>query len=408
MGKRLNAAGALLLAAGLLTGCWNQRESDTVEYVLAAGIDYNERGQIVLTVLTPVLPALKPLQGAKSEQKKTLSVAGNTTFEACDHYIQLTGRRLFWSHLQVLLIGEQAARKGVTGYLDFFSSNPELRGTANIAVVKGRALDILEASPDITENAATYLKALLGNMKQFGDSPQIEYTDFARALADPKGGQPYAPMVKLYQQSDFDRKQIGVPPYEGKDTNQSVVYYLEGAAVFRDDRMVGYLDDEQTLGLLWARNELRSTIVVVPCRNEACSISLNVNESSSSSRIKVRYADGRAQISVNVSLTFNIGDKASSSMVIDDDYIRYLEEALARKVKKEIAAAFDQAVGNHHADVFAFGNRLEDWRPRLWEQIRDQWETVILPQAQIDITVTTQLRRTSRNLYSPWVRPGDR
>ncbi|UKS28743.1 hypothetical protein LOZ80_07410 [Paenibacillus sp. HWE-109] len=213
MKKTVKTMLLLSLLLTLTTGCWNRHESDKVEYVLAAGIDINDRGQIVLTVLTPVLEEMKPSGGFKGEQKKTLSVAGNTTFEAARNYIKITGRKLFWAHLQVLLIGEQAAKTNTRQYLDFFSSDPELRGTANIAMVSGRALDLLESSPDISTLSSRYMKDLLLNTDLEGKSSKVLLTEFLRKLAEPIGGQPFMPILHLIEQNDYVKSIVGMKPY---------------------------------------------------------------------------------------------------------------------------------------------------------------------------------------------------
>lgn len=397
----------LLLLSGMLiltTGCWNRQEADKIEYVLAAGIDLNDKGQIVLTVLTPVLEAMKPTSGLKGEQKKTLSVVGDTTFESARNYLQIVGRKLYWSHLQVLLIGEKAAKKNVQDYLDFFSSDPELRGTAYIALVKGRALDMLESTPDITAISSNYLKDSIKNTDLDGKSVKVHFTEFARKLAEPIGGQPYTSMLQLVEQADYVKNTVGVKPYQGGGTKQSTLFYTSGTGVFSNGRLVGILNSTETRGFMWVTGKLKTSIITVPCPNESnCQISLEI-AGEKKSKSKVYYRDGKATIQLRIGVEFNIGDKASSKFKVDAKTIAYLEEQLSDTIRNEVQMAFHKVAIDYRSDIFAFGNILEDRNPKQWKQIKDRWESEILPEAELDIKVISKLRRTSRTLYSPWVK----
>ncbi|NQX63444.1 Ger(x)C family spore germination protein [Paenibacillus qinlingensis] len=397
-----------LLSLGLLlsviTGCWNRQESDKVEYVLAAGIDLNDKGQIVLTVLTPVLEALKPMSGLKAEQKKTLSVVGNTTFEAVRSYIKITGKKLYWSHLQMLLIGESAAKTDARYYFDFFSSDPELRGTAYIATVKGRALDMLESSPDITALSSNYLKEIIKNSDLEGKAAMVYLSEFARKLAQPTGAQPFSPIIRLIDQSDYVKTIVGVEPYEQKDTHQSTLFYANGTGVYADGKMVGTLNGTETRGFLWVMGKLKSALVVVPCPDETdCHISLELSGEKVSKR-RVSYQDGQAKIQLRIEVEFNIGDKASTRFKTDPQTIAYVQDQFSKTIQNEVKMAFHKVAVDYHSDIFAFGNSLEDRNPKLWKQIKDRWENEILPEAELDVQVISKLRRTSRTLYSPWVK----
>ncbi|MEI7025332.1 Ger(x)C family spore germination protein [Paenibacillus sp. y28] len=402
MSRRVKQLLLLLLVLLSAAGCWNRREAEKVEYVLAVGIDLNEQGQTVISVLTPVLEALKPQTGIKQEQSKTLSVSGSTTFEAIRNYLDITGKKLFWSHMQVLLIGEKAARADVLPMINFFSSDPELRGTATVAVVKGRALDILESNPDITSNPSDYLNDLLKNADLNAKSPKINYTTFSRLLTDPTGGQAFAPLVSVMDQNQYVRQIVGTAPYQGGDTKQSVLFVTGGMAVFQGGKMAGILNNAETRGFLWAKHMLKSAIVVVPCRDEQCSVSLELS-GETGGKIKTRYSDGRVKAEIYVNVEFNIGENTGKQFAVDESIIQYLEEQFNQVVQQEITLAFDKAVRKYHSDVFGFGNRLEDWNPALWKTLKDDWEARLLPEAELEIHVEAKLRRTSRLQYSPRV-----
>ncbi|MDF2921975.1 MAG: hypothetical protein K0R57_889 [Paenibacillaceae bacterium] len=403
MKKRLSL---LMLFLVLLTGCWNSRESDKIDYVFAVGIDLSEADEIILTIQTPVLEALKPNAPGGEKKYKTISVKGKTTFEGIRNYIDVTGQKLFWGHTQTYVIGEEAARKGVGRFLDFFSADPELRGTSYVAVCKGKAKDLLEANPQFTPIPATYMNNLVKNAVLNGKSPTVMFADFNRMLAEPTGSQPYLPLMELMTREEYDKKHASILGKYMDYSKQTPVYYTVGTAVFHGTKLVGYLNEKETRGLNWTKNTLKSALVTVDCGEYGiASLELigGVKE-----RQKVKVEGDKAMVEVKVKANLNIADRSGFLDVSEEAVIRKLEKGFADVVTAEIEAAFNKAIRKYHSDIMAFGNTVSDANPKLWEQIKSRWENEILPRAELSITVEGRIRRTSRTLYSPWVKsPSD-
>ena len=49
-----------------------------------------------------------------------------------------------------------------------------------------------------------------------------------------------------------------------------------GPAIFKEGKMVGRLDDKETRGILWPRNEIKSGVITISFKNEKGYISLNL------------------------------------------------------------------------------------------------------------------------------------
>lgn len=392
----------LLLLALLLPGCWNAKEANEIDYVLGVGIDKSESGEIILTIQTPDLPALKSESGGtKREKFKAVSVKGATSFEALRNYINVVGQKLFWGHIQVCVIGEQAAREGVDDFLDFFNADPELRGTSQIAVVKGKAKDAMEARISITPIPSDYFFNLLSNATLNGKAPKVQLVDFSRMLTDPTGSQPYLPVMELMSQEAYDRRIFGHTTPSSKGPEQTPVIYTGGTAVFRGSKLRGYLNEKESRGLLWAKKILKSSLIAVPM-DDGKMVSLELIGGVKNS-VSVNMDGDNARIKLNISANLNIGDRNVNKNLTKEEEIRKLEQGFNAIVKEEVQQAFDKAVRRFHCDIFSFGNSLNDRKPKEWDKVKERWEDDILPRAQLEVKVNGSIRRTSRTLYSPWV-----
>ncbi|WP_438448780.1 Ger(x)C family spore germination protein [Gorillibacterium sp. sgz5001074] len=398
--RTLSVSALILL---LLTGCWNRREPEQVDYVVAVGIDIAEDGKLALTIQSPTLEAMKPRGAGQEEKVKTISVKGETAFQAIRNYIRAAGRKLFWGHTQIYVLGEEAAKAGVEKYLDFFSMDPELRGTSQIAVVKGKAKDVMESKTQFTSIPANYLAELIKNSVMVGNAANVNFADFNRMLAEPAGGQPYLPVMKLMEQSEYDKKVAGIKSPSSSGPEQSPIVYTEGTAVFRDSKLTGFLNERETRGLLWANQMLKSTIVAVPSGDGNSRISLELI-GGLKSRKEVSIEGGRAHLKLYIKANVNIGDRNSSFEHTDDELLVRLEEGFAKIVREEVEAAYSKASVKLHSDIMGFGNALADQNPKLWKQVKGDWEEELLPDAKLEVKVEGTIRRTSRTLYSPWAK----
>lgn len=385
----------------LTTGCWNRREADQIDYVSAVGIDIATDGEISLTIQTPVLTAMKPKMGGSEEKFKTLSVKGKTVFEGIRNYIDVTGQKLFWGHTQMYIIGEEAARQGVEKFMDFFSADPELRGTSYIAVTKGNAKELLEAKPQFTAIPANYMSNLVRNAVLNGKSPTVMFSEFNRMLAEPTGSQPFLPVMDLMSQREYDLKHAGIDSKSSSGPGQSDIFYTIGTALFHNTKLIGFLNEKETRGLNWVKGKIKTTIVTLDCGAD-CKVSLELIGGVKVKQ-KVEMEGEKAKLKVKIKTNLNIGDRAGDVDVTKEDTLNMLEEGFSAVVKSEIEAAFRKASRKLHSDTMAFGNALSDKHPQVWEKLKDRWEEEILPAAELEIEVDGKIRRTSRTLYSPWV-----
>lgn len=403
MMRRCMAVG--LAVSVLLTGCWNRRDPNEVDYVVAVGIDMADDGQIALTIQSPSLESLKPQEGGNKEKVKTISVKGKTSFEAIRNYIRAAGRKLFWGHTQIYVIGEEAAKAGVERYLDFFSMDPELRGTSQMAVVKGKAKDVVESKTQFTSVPANYLGELVRNSTLHGHTPVITFAEFNRMQTEPEGGQPYLPMMRLIEQSEYDRQVAGLQTRSSKEPGQTPIVYADGTAVFRGTKLVGTLNERETRGLMWVGKKMKSAIVTVPCGKD-CLTSLEMVGGVKAKK-KVEIEGERAILTVEIKADLNVADRSGNLQKTDEAMLLQLEEGFNKVVRTEVEAAFAKASVQLRSDVMAFGNALSDRNPKLWKEVKPEWEEYFLPDAKLTVKVEGKIRRTSRTLYSPWAKSNE-
>lgn len=393
LGKRALRAAALPLIATIMataTGCWNRREIETVGFVLAAGVDEaREEGKIQLTVLIAKPFAIGAGVGTHgtTEEKPfwVVSTTGYTVFEAVRNLLSQSPRRPFWAHNRFIVVGEEFARKGIGDVLDWFDRNGESRRRAWIVAAKGaKASDLLQTEFELErmppEGAMGLLQAARTGLSTVGEEM---LNDFLQKL-EGEGIDPIATRAEIVPRpQEFDIRG------ELKREKIGGALRLTGAAVFKDDRLVGWLNKPETRGFNWIMGKVRSGIIVIEKPGEEGRfIGLEILRAKGGFKPEVK--DGRVTVTVKVEAEANVGDvQGFVDFIKSPELWASMERRMATVIENEVLAAVAKAQ-EFGSDIFGFGAELNRRDPKKWaDEFRDRWDEEF---RDIDVQVEVEAR----------------
>ncbi|MGE5585614.1 MAG: Ger(x)C family spore germination protein [Bacillota bacterium] len=407
LGERTLRAAALLLVPAVMvtaTGCWNRREIETVGFVLAAGIDEaREEGKIQLTVLIAKPFAIGAGMGTHgtTEEKPfwVVSSTGYTVFEAVRNLLSQSPRRPFWAHNRFIVVGEEFARKGIGDVLDLFRRDGESRLRVWMVVAKGaKASDLLQTEFEIErmppEGAKGLLEAARTGLSTVGEDM---LNDFLQRL-EGEGIDPIATRAEIVPRpQEFDIRG------ELKREKIGGSLRLTGAAVFRNDRLVGWLNKPETRGFNWITGKVRSGIIVIEKPGEEGKfIGLEILRAKGAFKPEVR--DGRVTVTVKVEAEANVGDiQGFIDLLKSPELWASMERRMATVIENEVLAAVAKAQ-ELGSDIFGFGAELNRRDPKKWAcEFRDRWDEEFRD-IDVQVEVKAKLRRSGLALRSTRIR----
>ncbi len=377
-GRRALRAGtlvALAMAATLVTGCWSRRELDTLGFVMAIGVDRaveDRKIQLTVHIAKPFAMVARSEAGGTLENKPfwVVSSTGYTVFEAMRNLVSQSPRRPYWSHSRFVLIGEDFAREGIGDILDQFQRDPRMRHRAWIVIAKGaRASDLLqvefELEPMPSEGGMGILLATRAELS----TAVADYTLHTFLLdLEGEGVDPVATRAEIVRRphefdirGDLTREVIGASAR------------ITGAAVFRDDKLVGWLNKPETRGLNWVTGRVKSTVIVIKKPGDEDNlIGLNVVRARGSF---APHVEGE-EISVLVKIEAEAAVEDVQGFVDplkSPGFWDSMERRMATVIRNEVLAAVEKAK-ELDADIFGFGAELNRRAPKKWEAIKDRWD----------------------------------
>ncbi|GAV21663.1 Ger(x)C family spore germination protein [Carboxydothermus pertinax] len=355
--KKILAA-FLILAQILTFGCWSRIELEDLAIVQGIGVDKNEQGSkkdrylFSVQVINP--SALTSKGGGGGEKPYVIRViSGELFFTTLRELNMETALRLYYAHNRVILLSEGVARDGVKNLLDFFERNPQFRRDNYVLIVKGKALEIWDGFPGIVKVPAIALYDLTQKSYITAEAGVMELGDFLELLEE-EGVDPYAPGVKLLTKKG--RKEIRVFQ----------------TALFKNDKLVGWLNEEQSRGLLIITNKVKGGITEInnPQKPEE---KLAVELEKSKTKWQLKAVNGRPVIKLTVETEGIITEAQDGIDFSKKEFYKRLNQAYAREVRRDINEflAKTREVGT---DPAGFGRFIYREEPKIWQDLKDDWE----------------------------------
>lgn len=167
-----------------------------------------------------------------------------------------------------------------------------------------------------------------------------------------------------------------------------------GTGVFIDDKLVGFLDEFQTRGYLWATGQLKGGALVIPSPDDPSDlISLEILEVDS--KMSVAIVNGEFILKVKVKSTFNIAEQQTTKDLSTPEMMKYIEEKSEALIKQEIQSALQQGQEVFKGDYFGFGEIVAKNFPAHWNNKKNEWNKTF-SKATVEFDITSKLRRTGQ------------
>ncbi|GMG96998.1 Ger(x)C family spore germination protein [Tepidimicrobium xylanilyticum] len=376
----------------LLTGCWNARELNELGISLVMGLDIEDDKILVTLEVVDPSYAQKSSGGKEGGPVKYVQGVGNTIFEAFRDITLKFDRRIFTSHNKVIIFGEEFARRGLVSHTDQLFRDREQRETAYMLIAKGaKAYEVMGIDSGLEEIPGSYILRLVQNIR---DNPKTVDVNIMGYLRDHYLGGRHT-MAGVVEK--IERKGINGEVSNSEDSKYELT--VIGAAIFRDDILVGYLDGNDTKSLNFIRNNVTSGLITFPTlggvtkekgsdphhRHLTSIILIKVKAKND-----VELKDGNIGLKTKIKIKGSIGEVAGDINVYNEKELKMLEEACSNTTKTAISQTVRKVQREIGLDIFGFGHVFHRKYPEEYKKIKDHWDE-IFSQADFQIEVETNL-----------------
>lgn len=379
----------LMLTLTAVTGCWSRTELNDIAITVALGIDkIGDRYSISAQIVNPSEVTAKKGGGGKGAPVVTHFETGETVFEAFRRMTTKTPRKLYFSHLRMLVVSETLAREGIGKALDILSRDHEFRSDFFIVVAKGvPAEKVLETytSPQEMIPGNKMFKSLQNTSQFWATTQKVTLDEFISDLVS-EGKQPVLASIDLTGGKDNE-----AAAYQ-KNVNRIhpiTVLHISGLAVFKKDKLIGWLNEEESKAYNYIQGDVKNTVSRVSCPGGG---TLSFEIIRTKAKMKGKTDGGKPEVTVELFAEGNVADVECEVDLTKPSTIDDLEKRAEKEIKDELQAAVNIAQKKYKADIFGFGEAVRRSDPRTWRQLKSDWEKEFadLP---VKLNVDVKIRR---------------
>lgn len=378
----------LLCCTVFLTACFDRRELDTMGIVLGVAIDKADADDRMSLTVQMVNPSGGKSSDSKNN-KESKSDSDSSTGGGAYINVENTGtninyiiremqhkmsRRIYIAHSQVIVIGEEQAKHGVRDCLDFLARAPEARMTVKLFVAKGKGHDILEVQPAFEKVPSVELSKMLKNQRITSNAPIITEFDFITKMIS-QASSAVAPIVRVID--DNGKRRLSV----------------SGSAVFDSSKMVGELDNRETLGMLIMNNNFKTGVLLEKVHDVPVTVEIRKSRSQVKAILK---KDNTVEMNITASAIIGLGDQTGTFNVADPEHSKELIDVSRRTILAYMESAVEKAK-ELGCDTFGFGDAVNRKYPRHWKQISSQWRD-IFKTVKVNIVVNVKSNGSGRTI----------
>ncbi|MFS0891493.1 Ger(x)C family spore germination protein [Peribacillus frigoritolerans] len=370
----------LMLPVICLSGCWSSIELNKLAIVTAMGIDKTENGYLVtVQILNPSELAGDARSGRT--EVVTFKKSGATIFEAIKSLSTDVPRRIYVAHLREVVFGEEMAREGIAKPLDVLSRQKELRSDFYMTVAKGStAYDTLNVQTALEKIPANKVfDSLENSAKRWAATKTVTLDELVSSIVS-KGRE--AMLTGIYVYGD---PESGSNVTNAQNLSPKSGLRLDYLGVFKKDKLVGWLNKNDSKGVSYITDTVKSTVETIPCEGEK----ITINTFKSKTKVKGKVEKGNPKIDINVSSEGSIGEVECTIDLTKPEKIEELNKRYAKDIKGKIEGSIKTLQEKYQSDIFGFGEEIHRTDPQAWKRLEGNWGQEF---ANLDVNVTVKAK----------------
>lgn len=365
----------LLLISLLCHGCYNRVELEDTVAAVAHGLDLSPDGTEVVTTGQFALPKPGSDEGAP---KFLIRSAPGPTFSAAEQVINTSlPRTPVWSLAETFIIGENIAQRDISLFLDHLARVNAVREVSLLFLSYGCTPEqVLKVKTPLEDTAGAALPKMIRIQEpQIGLYSPVTINEFLFKVSA-VGIEPVLPQLIINEQ----------------DGKQSLV--LKGLAVFRGNRMVGTLDEQESQGYHLMQPTTRGGLIEINLSGASGGQSSPQTLEITDSRLAIEpqlNQDG-LKMKISISVEGNLYELDRPQNLAELSQLGQFEQQGSEAIRQDIKACIDRAQV-YQSDILGWGQLLQRQEPELWETLANDWPTQF-GRIPYDINVDFNLRRT--------------
>ncbi|MDQ0113009.1 Ger(x)C family spore germination protein [Paenibacillus harenae] len=389
-GWRLLPGLLALLACLPLAGCWNRVELSDIAIVSATGVDWKDgQWQLSYQVVIPQAISGQSPSADSGAAVNVFSTRGENFRGAISKASLETPRRLFFAHNQIVIIGQEAARKGISTLAEAYLRTPDSRETVSVFLTKGSARRVLEQLIPLEKIPGAAIQQMVFNEELNGSTFQ-EMT-----------------MHKVLENLLGSAQAVGIPSLAITGTGESLdqadklartntpsKVRLLDLGIVSGDKLVGWITKEESSGVMWITDQIKKSTVSFACPDDGENKVSSIRITKASTKLRPQRSGDKWTMHVETRAEGTLLEYNCGGDMMQPKQVDATGQAIAQSIKGTMESGW-KAVAKYKSDVLGFGDLIHRKHPGTWKQIKGEWPDLF---ARMDVKIQVKVRVNSTGM----------
>lgn len=372
----------IVIAMLLLTGLKNSRQLDEIEIVQAIGVDISDDNKYIISAQVVNIEKESDSSGSGSSSNSSEAVVfeskSDSVQEALRNFVNESPQKLYLAHMQLLLISENAAKVELTNTIDFFLRDNEGSNNYILAVTKDTTPQeiLTKTSPLVESPAESIVKSIKSTYKYRGTSVDntlsknlsillserkelVATTILLQDTSKEKMPEDNEGKILDNSSSESQSKESNMTSSNSSEKGSSDKENLENAVIkvgtlacFKDNKLVGIMDEDDSLMYNLLKNKVKSAIIRSGNGNDRIIAEII----DSKAELKPQSVDGKLNLDINLKIKFNITETGSNIKFKTTEDLKKYENIISKEVEQKVNKYIDNCRNVYKTDLIGYRN----------------------------------------------------
>ena len=352
----------------ILNGCWDFAKLRDRTVILGIGIDKHQAGNKMSVEIVQFAAGPEASQVGKNKVLTTTSPHESIEMQLHGYQTRTSGSP-YYANLQLLVIGKEQAKAGISGIISHFIRDPNMRRSTSVVISDGSAIELLENKSQQERFISFYLDKLAKNTEVTGKTMSSDVGSISRAIHENTVS--LIPLIK---------------PYKSK----SEVKVIGTAVVDKNGKMVDQLNTEESKVVAYLKKpivKVGSILIKCPKTGErAASMDLIKTKAS----LEPKVIGNKILVKGKLKLTGDLAEYTCGKNKVDGQTsLAELEKGFSQEVSEQVNTKLTSILHRTGADVIDVHEKLQR-NPKEWKKIEKKIKE-LLKNAEVDIDVVVEL-----------------
>lgn len=353
-----------------LNGCKDHSDIESDIFVAGFAIDKADNNEFKYKVSAEVITTKNSGDSANIETK-VISAEGDTVLEALSTMVSESSKELYFDHCQIMILSKEVAQNDLTDILDLAFRDTNLRLSMKVIIAKNcKACEILDSNSVVNIIKSYEISETVKiNTKDIGFASETEVFTLLNHLNDlsQSGTSPAYTLV-----DDIADKKMNI---------------LQGMAIFKNGKMVGYTENKQSQFCLMAAGKFNEGTIscYIPSHDQLMTIHIN----ECKRKIKTEIDGNFAGVELKFDIELSLPEIPSKISVKDDIQNTIIQKDISNYIKTNIYSTITDTLNRYEADIFGFSSRLQTQHRKFSRENTTRWDEII---KNLKITVDCNIK----------------